>query len=148
MIAPHLDTKPNRPDCGYLRFENWSLTAKSRAFDAKAVTVASGCPFRGSAQQLWRNLLLAEKVAKARRLDEFHFWVLAPAENTFLWEERGRNVEADLRTVLSDYGQTVFRRIDLRRDVVDVLKPLVRREQADWLNRFVERYLPPLRSPA
>jgi hypothetical protein len=130
LIAPYVSARPTRPECGYLKYKNWSLTEKSRVFDGKAVSLATGCPFRGSGQQLWRNLLLAEEVARARGLDEFHFWVLAPVENTFLWDDHGRDVEADLRSVLTGFGQTVFRRIDLGRDVVDVLKPLVKGDMA------------------
>jgi hypothetical protein len=143
MITSHLSAKPSRhPGCGYLRYENWSLTAQSRVLDGEAVTRASGCPFRGSGQQLWRNLLLAEKIAKVRGLDEFHFHVLAPVENTFLWEEGGHDVGADFSSVLTALGQTVFQRIELRRDVVDVLRPVVRGAHVAWLSKFVERYVP------
>ncbi len=86
--------------------------------------------------------LVRIEVARSRHLDEFHFWVLAPVENTFLWSDGGHDVDADIRAVLTAFGQTVFRRIELRRDLVDVLKPLVRGEQVEWLNKLAERYLP------
>lgn len=107
LIEPNLEKKSGRFNCGYLKYFNWKL--KSDVFDNKAIENSNGCPFRFSGQQLWRNLLLAETVARTRKLDEFSFWVLSPAENTFLWSENGKNVEAELRNVLTPFGNSIFR---------------------------------------
>lgn len=142
LIEPNLEKNPGRFNCGYLKYFNWSLTARSQVFDKNAVIYSNGCPFRFSGQQLWRNLLLAENVARARILDEFSFWVLSPAENTFLWSENGKSVEEELRNVLTPIGNRIFRRLELDSDFFQVLKPLL---SDDWMKywsiKFEERYL-------
>jgi hypothetical protein len=142
LVAPHLLARGPRPDCGYARYANWSLTAASSAIAGHTVATASACPFSGSAQQLWRNVLLAEQVAAARALDEFHFFVLSPHENTFLWEEAGRDVESRFRGVLTALGDRALRRLDLRRDFVDPISDRVRGEQAVWIRELRDRYVP------
>lgn len=143
LIAPHVARAPARPDCGYLRYSNWTLTSTSRLFEHDAVTDAPGCPFRGSPQQIWRNLLLAERVAAARGLDELHFWVLSPVENSFLWIDEQIDVEQSVRALLSRTGNSAFRRLELLRDFVKPLRQRVRGgSQQAWLDRLVERYVP------
>jgi hypothetical protein len=140
LIEPNLEKKSGRFNCGYLKYFNWKL--KSKVFDNKAIENSNGCPFRFSIQQLWRNLLLAENVARARKLDEFFFWVLSPAENTFLWSENGKNVETELRNILTPFGNSIFRRLELDRDFFQVLKPLIYDDwMKRWANKFWERYL-------
>lgn len=141
LVAPHLLSQGLRPDCGYARYANWSLTAASNAIDGHAVATGPACPFSGSAQQLWRNVLLAERVAVARALDEFHFWVLSPHENTFLWEEAGHDVESRFRAVLTQLGDRAFRRLDLRRDFVEPISERVRGDQAAWILGLRDRYV-------
>jgi len=142
LVRPHLALPPASPDCGYVRFANWALTNKSALFDAAAVASAPGCPFRGSAQQIWRNLLLAERVAAARGLDELHFWVLAPVQNTYLWQEGTVEVELAVRELLTRRGRESFRRLELQRDFTDPLGAIARTEHAEWLAKVVERYVP------
>jgi hypothetical protein len=81
-----------------------------------AVVNNQECPFNFSGQQLWRNLLLTENVGKSRKLDEFHFWVLSPVENSFLWKENGKDVEAEIRNVLIPSRNSIFRRLELDKD--------------------------------
>jgi hypothetical protein len=143
LIEPNLLSKQGKFKCGYLKYNNWNLTLDSDVFDNKKIKDNEECPFRFSGQQLWRNLLLAENVAKKRNLDEFAFWVLSPAENTFLWkEDNGTDVEADLRKVLTPSGNSLFRRFELDIDFFQVLKPLINSDwMNNWANKFEERYL-------
>ena len=74
--------------CGYNKYSNWTLTTQSKAFDSQKIKSMSACPFRYGLNQLWRNMLLAEKVAYARQCDEFDFWVFSPEEHyKFLWRD-------------------------------------------------------------
>jgi hypothetical protein len=143
LVRPHLERPALKPDCGYLRYRNWSDTRASRLLDSAAIAGAGRCPFRGSMQQIWRNLLLAERVGAARRLNDVHFWVLAPGENSFLWKEDGVDLEPAVRALLTPSGNAAFRRLELRRDFVDVLGGLVARgAHSAWLARLAERYVP------
>lgn len=142
LIRPHLRRPSARPECGYLRYRNWAATSVSRLLDAGVIATAAACPFRGSAQQIWRNLLLAERIAAARRLDACHFWVLAPSENTELWKDAGAPLEPAVRKLLTPDGNAAFRRLALRRDVTDILAALVGPHHRTWLADFIERYVP------
>jgi len=142
LISSNLSENKGRFECGYLKYKNWQLTRDSQVFDINAIAGSAGCPFRFSGQQLWRNLLLAEQVAKQRNLDEFSFWVLAPAENTFLWNEKSSNVESEIRKVLTPEGNSVFKSLQLNKDFFQVLKPLANDEWTkNWLQKFEEKYL-------
>jgi hypothetical protein len=142
LIDSKLRNKQGRYNCGYLKYNNWKLTKDSAVFNFDAVSNSLGCPFRFSGQQLWRNLLLAENVAKSRNLDEFSFWVISPAENTFLWDEKGKSVEEKLRKVLTPKGNSVFKRLELDRDFFHMLKPLLNDDWlVSWSAKFEERYL-------
>jgi hypothetical protein len=142
LIEPNLSNKQGRFNCGYLKYNNWQLTSESRVFDYSDIVNNQGCPFRFSGQQFWRNLLLAENVARARNIDEFSFWVLSPAENSFLWKENGKSVETELRNVLTPFGKSIFRRLELNKDFFQVLKPLIKDEwMTKWSEKFEERYL-------
>ena len=145
LILPYIanENKPDSPDCGYLKYNNWQLLKDSSIFDIEATKKSSYCPFRFSLQQLWRNLLLAENVSRARSLEEFQFWVLCPSQNTWLWQERGnKDVETELRKILTPLGNNVFSRKDIKTDFVDNLKVLTVEEwQQNWIKKFEERYL-------
>lgn len=142
LIEPKLSGKPGRSNCGYLKYNNWQLTKESKVFDHKAIIAIDGCPFRFSGQQLWRNLLLSENVALHRKLDEFHFWVLFPAENTYLWKENRKDVETEIRKVLTPSGNSIFRRLELDEDFFQILKPLINDDRMkSWSKKFEERYL-------
>ena len=141
-VAPYTGGTPAKPDCGYLKYRNWSLLQQSKVLDAKAVRTQPGCPFKGSLNQLWRNLLLAEQVAKVRKLDAFHFWVLSPEQNTALWKERAGHVHERFQELLTPLGQQAYRRLELDRDVVKLLEGMdLQPEQQEWLGRFRARYL-------
>lgn len=142
-IAPHLAHKPKQPDCGYLKYANWDLLERSSVLDAAAVKALPGCPFKGGMNQIWRNLLLAERVAEARRLDEFHFWVLSPVQNTYLWQEAEGDVLERIHGILTPQGHAAFRKLELEREVITPLEQWANAaEQRAWLQRFRERYLP------
>jgi len=142
-VGPFRENPPRQPDCGYLKYQNWRLLERSRALNADAVKQQPGCPFKGSLNQLWRNLLLAERVADARQLDAFHFWVLSPAQNTFLWEEGAGDVFERMQDLLTPQGKKAFRKLELDKDVVAVLEDLAGQEvHKEWLRRFRARYLP------
>lgn len=141
-VAPFRENPPRQPDCGYLKYQNWRLLEKSRALNADAVKQQPGCPFKGSLNQLWRNLLLAERVAGARQLDAFHFWVLSPAQNTFLWKESEGDVFQRMQELLTPFGKPLFRKLELDKDVIAGLDALAKtEEQREWLRRFRGRYL-------
>ena len=87
-------------------------------------------------------MLLAERVAKMRNLDEFSFWILSPSENTFLWKNHGEDIYCEFRKVLSDKGLQAFRKIGLREDFIEPLKSLAEDDWTrNWLKKFEERYL-------
>lgn len=141
LIAPNLLIKSKRTFCGYLKYDNWNLIEESKVFDKALIKNNSSCPFRFSGQQLWRNLLLAENVARHRNLDEFSFWVISPSENTFLWEKGGINVEEEFRSVLTSSGNEAFRKIDLNYFFAKI-KALIDDEwMQGWSHKFEERYL-------
>ncbi|MBK9537485.1 MAG: hypothetical protein IPO12_01820 [Flavobacteriales bacterium] len=142
-IASNLSGSVSTPDCGYLKYGNWRLLETSTALNAAAVKAQLGCPFKGSLNQLWRNMLLAERVAAARKLDDLHFWVLSPVQNTFLWRENGVDAYERMRGMLTLQGKAAFRRLELDKDVVLLLEGLASTaEQHTWLERFRGRYLP------
>jgi hypothetical protein len=87
---------------------------------------------------------LAENIARVRNLDEFHFWVVSPTENTYLWERRGGiDVEKEFRKILTPFGNKVFRRLEFKRDFVDNLKRCADDEwQWQWIKKFQRRYIP------
>ncbi|MGV9013534.1 MAG: PGN_0703 family putative restriction endonuclease [Flavobacteriales bacterium] len=140
-IAPHKAQQTAKPDCGYLKYDNWSLLESSAVLDADAVRALPSCPFKGSQNQLWRNMLLAERVAAARNLEEFHFWVLAPVQNTYLWQEHGGHVAERFRDILTADGKAAFRQLELDTDVMQFLEGVAEEDQKEWLSRFRARYL-------
>jgi hypothetical protein len=135
-----LDEK-RRALCGYTAYENWALTSASRALDGKAIRSSPACPFRFSAQQLWRNMLLAEKVCEARKLDDFAFWVLSPRDNVVLWQESTTDVEAEFRRVLTPFGNERFRRVTME-DVFTLLERLTLGTSLErWVAALTEKYV-------
>ncbi|MCP4498598.1 MAG: hypothetical protein GY822_01350 [Deltaproteobacteria bacterium] len=127
--------------CGYLKYRNWELTTESKMLNLEAIIGSSKCPFAGSAQQIWRNILLAERVAEVRALDDQRFWVVAPQENVALWEEAGDvDVEKEVRNLLTPFGEERFERITFER-IVETLKELTGDEKKGWLAWFSEKYL-------
>jgi hypothetical protein len=145
LIEPNLEKKIEKPNCGYLQYKNWHLTLpeESKAFDLPSIKQANHCPFRFSLQQLWRNMLLAENVARVRGLDEFHFWVLSPLENKWLWEQKdGEDVKLEFRKLLTPNGNAAFSKKDIKKDVIENLKAQTLDEwERQWISKFEERYL-------
>lgn len=134
---------PNsRPDCGYRKYKNWNLTKGSAAFSEEAITSLNHCPFRFSLNQLWRNMLLAENVARVRNLSEFHFGVLYPVQNTFLWKNNGEDVEHAFRNILTPLGNRAFMVLELEKDVVSYLIAESNTHSSkEWLKKFWIKYL-------
>ena len=104
----------------------------------------SGCPFTGSAQQLWRNLLLAEQVAQHRRLDHFAFWVASPRGNDTLWRAQSSDVFEDFAQLLRPSERGRFRRLETESVLATIESKL---EPSDdrrrwWTDGFRDRYLP------
>jgi hypothetical protein len=144
MVSENLSSENNlnKFDCGYLKYENWQLTNKSKVFDKVKIQNHNSCPFRFSLNQLWRNMLLAEKVAEIRELDEFHFWVISPKENTFLWENKGQNNETAFREILTDKGNESFKSLELDKDFISFLENYTNDKWSkEWLRKFREKYL-------
>ncbi len=144
MISKNLNSENhlNKFDCGYLKYENWNLTNKSNVFDKVKIQNQNYCPFRFSLNQLWRNMLLAEKVAEVRELDEFHFWVISPKENTFLWENKGQNNETAFREILTSKGNEKFKSLELDKHFISKIENYANDKWSkDWLRKFREKYL-------
>jgi hypothetical protein len=98
--------------CGYKKYKNWPLTQASQLLDIKIIQSLAGCPFKYGLNQLWRNILLAERVSSARGCSEAHFWVFSPQSNDpFLW--KNGETEKQLREILTEKGTNAFRKIYL-----------------------------------
>jgi PD-(D/E)XK nuclease superfamily len=144
MISENLKgkNKSEKFDCGYLKYENWDLTNNSSVFNKDKIQQQNTCPFRFSLNQLWRNMLLAEKVAEYRKLDEFHFWVVSPKENTFLWNNHRLNNETALREILTNKGNERFKSLELDKDFISKLEDYTNDKWSkEWLRKFREKYL-------
>lgn len=130
-----------QPLCGYTRYKNWELTKKSVTLDYDKVEHSAVCPFRYGLNQLWRNMLLAERVAQVRKCDEFGFWVLSPRENDdYLWKQKGDDVEQLFRAVLTEKGNQRFRKVHLE-EVYTILETQLKTEEDKvWLNGLKEKY--------
>ncbi|CAG0940256.1 hypothetical protein BROC_00958 [Candidatus Brocadiaceae bacterium] len=127
--------------CGYKKYNNWRLTSTSQSLDILKVKNSLSCPFIGGCNQLWRNMLLAEQVAKSRECNEWGFWVLSPKYNErFLWRDGNTEIELLFRSILTPLGNAVFRKIHLE-DVFQQLNVFAEADNLDWLKRMEEKYL-------
>jgi len=142
LITNKLTDKNLRTLCGYNKYENWQLTEVSSVLDNTKIKESNACPFRFGLNQLWRNLLLAEKVASARCCDEFGFWVFSPQPNdAYLWKEKNEDVEILFREILTEKGNTCFRKVHLE-EVFKILDSFVTEiEDKEWLQAMKEKYL-------
>ncbi|MDX9918814.1 MAG: hypothetical protein RB289_02330 [Paludibacter sp.] len=131
-----------QPLCGYTRYQNWPLTTQSAMLDIKRVKQSAVCPFRFGLNQLWRNMLLAERVAEVRGCDEFGFWVLSPQPNdAYLWKQKGVDVEQFFREILTDKGNQHFRKVHLE-EVFAVLESIIETEEDKaWMSGLKEKYV-------
>ncbi len=131
-------------DCAYLKYRNWEMTRSSAVLDYAKLRSLAGCPFEGSKQQLWRNMLLAERIAWARELDDFAFWVLSPRDNEALWRERAADVRSEFEALLYPEQRRRFRHVTMESFLAAIELELPdedpRREW--WLAAFKQRYLP------
>ena len=125
--------------CGYNRYSNWQLTAKSKVIDGEKVKSMSPCPFRFGLNQLWRNMILAEQVALSRHCDEFSFWVFSPSENdNYLWKNGA--TEKQFREILTQQGNNHFNKVHLE-NIFDKLHDIVTDEQEiNWLKNMETKY--------
>lgn len=125
--------------CGYNKYLNWQLTKESMVLDIKTINSSSHCPFRFGLNQLWRNMILAERVASTRNCDEFGFWVFSPSENDkYLW--RNGEIESQFRAILTEQGNECFRKVHLD-SIFEILHEIVSEENDRyWLNKMEERY--------
>lgn len=147
QISPNLNSKAKNFDCGYLKYSNWKLTEESTAFDFNKIKNHNGCPFKFSSNQLWRNMLLAEKVANARNLDEFGFWVVYPEENYYLWSDKELKAKVDFENLLSGKGRKAFRILDIEKDFVANIELFELDDWTkNWIMEFRNRYLTNLTS--
>jgi hypothetical protein len=139
LIQPALDNTIKMPRCGYTRYKNWIFTKGSKAFEIKKVKEANCCPFMQGGNQLWRNMLLAERVASSRKCDEFGFWVFSPKENDkYLWKDQAR--ENGFRSILSELGNKNFKKIHLE-SIFTILHEIVTEvEDKSWLTKMEMKY--------
>ncbi|CAH8283084.1 hypothetical protein EV196_10264 [Mariniflexile fucanivorans] len=127
--------------CGYNKYDNWKLTQTSECFDVQKIRDSNVCPFRFSLNQLWRNMLLSEKVKEARQLNESHFWVFSPKQNNdFLWNNHGENIEFQFKSFLSEKGNERFKKYSLEA-IISILDTLdLSLAESVWLNELKDRY--------
>lgn len=133
-----------KPLCGYTKYRNWELTQHSACFDWESIAALPACPFSGSAQQLWRNLLLAEHVAKQRHLDTFGFWVMSPSRNDKLWTQGGEDVFDAVSRLLRPNERARFRRMTIE-SVLNTIESQLASADARrswWIEAFRYRYVP------
>jgi hypothetical protein len=125
--------------CGYNKYFNWQLTENSKVFDHEKIKVMSACPFHSGLNQLWRNMILAERVALSRNCDEFSFWIFSPKENDdYLWK-KGKT-EKQFREILTEKGNSHFQKVYLDL-ILDKLKSIVREnEDEHWLFELERKY--------
>ena len=87
-------------------------------------------------------MLLAENVATKRNLSEFHFWVLHPEQNTFLWDNHKQDIENEFRNILTPKGNLAFKRLHIERDFIKFLESEENNQWTKiWLNNFRAKYL-------
>jgi len=125
--------------CGYNRYFNWQLTAKSKVIDGEKVKSMSACPFRFGLNQLWRNMILAEQVALSRNCDEFEFWVFSPSENDkYLW--KNGVTEKQFREILTEQGNNHFKKVHLE-SILDSFHDIVsNQKEKTWLTNMETKY--------
>lgn len=134
--------KSDKNDCGYKRFENWDLTKNSKVLNYEAIKNAPSCPFRFSLNQLWRNMLLAEKTAMINKMDEFHFWVLSPNKNTKLWNNHSEDIYSEFSKILTDQGKLAFRKLDIEEDFINTLESSIKdKNNKHWMQKFRDKYI-------
>jgi len=142
LVKERLADATGVPLCGYRRYFNWEIAEQGESFDDYAIRSAPGCPFRFSGQQLWRNYLLAEQVKRSRRLDEYGFWVIAPADNQDLWHNHGEDVAAVFRSALTPQGRQRFSTLTLEEFCHSLADEVVSGSNAEkWLRAYRERYI-------
>lgn len=139
MITTKKTDKNGNYLCGYNKYFNWQLTAKSKVIDKEKIKSMSACPFRFGLNQLWRNMLLSEQVASSRNCDEFGFWVFSPKENDkYLWNMG--ETEKQFREILTEQGNKSFKKVYLE-TTLDKLHDIVSDEKdLNWLTMMEEKY--------
>lgn len=130
--------------CGYSKYRNWDLTKRSAVLNWEKLAELPACPFAGSGQQMWRNLLLAENVARQRRLAQFAFWIVSPRDNNTLWRENGGDVFEDLARLLTADGRSRLRRLHTENILETIERHLPPADDRGlwWVDGFRGRYLP------
>ncbi len=142
MIVEQQHDNKHKPLCGYTRYQNWQLSKSSKVFDSEKINSSVACPFRFGLNQLWRNMLLAERVAKVRQCAEFGFWVLSPKPNdAFLWNEKGADVELLFRAILTDKGNSCFKKVHLEEMFAHLERLIDLESDKAWLEALKEKYL-------
>lgn len=132
----------HRPLCGYTRYQNWQLTTQSAMLNLELVKQSSACPFRFGLNQLWRNMLLAERVAEVRGCSEFGFWVLSPQPNdAYLWKQKGADVEQLFRSTLTEKGNCHFRKVHLEVVFTLLESMITSTSDKEWLEALKEKYM-------
>lgn len=148
LVANQRTDSRQQPLCGYTRYLNWALTSESEMFSdsltqsyALTENRVSACPFRYGLNQLWRNMLLAERVASVRAIDAFDFWVMSPLENdAYLWKQKNDYVEQLFRATLTEKGNRHFRKVHLEK-VYAILESIIdTQEDNAWLSGLKEKY--------
>ncbi len=132
----------HRSLCGYTRYQNWQLTTQSAMLNLELVKQSSACPFRFGLNQLWRNMLLAERVAEVRGCSEFGFWVLSPQPNdAYLWKQKGADVEQLFRSILTEKGNCHFRKVHLEVVFTLLESMITSTSDKEWLEVLKEKYM-------
>jgi hypothetical protein len=116
----------------------------SKFIETEKVINYDSCPFIISLNQLWRNILLSEKVKDSRGLDECHFYIIYPKENIDLLNDHKSIVETSIRKILTSQGNKCFKVIHLEH-VGNIIRTIIIQERLseiehEWINKFIERY--------
>ncbi len=126
--------------CGYNKYYNWNLTMKSTVINGERIKYINACPFRFGLNQLWRNMLLAERVSLSRNCNEFGFWIFSPFENyKYLW--KNGKIENEFREILTAKGNNCFKSIYLELIFEKLKKYVTSEDEKIWLKRMGEKYI-------
>ena len=145
MVGEPRGDERGRLLCGYARYRNWALTRRSEALDWEEISKLPACPFASSGQQLWRNMLLAENVARQRSLQQFGFWVISPRRNETLWADGTGDVYANFARLIRPRERGRFRRLETEAVLGVIAAHLTPDDERRrwWVEEFRARYLGP-----
>jgi len=143
-ICPkNVPVKESIDNCLYVKnklpsYLYWKRTVEHKFLRDDAVP-ESGCPFSGSAWQIWVNYALAHEEAKRRNANKAYYAVCASSKNTRLLNPKHNTLEY-FRSLVKEPETIVFIDID---KLIEVLGANINRDdnsQSLWLAGLESRY--------